>query len=118
MLRQLLIANVILLAAAPAQARELCGQSFANRTALERTLKANHGVKVFLPASGIQSMFGPSRTLWWFTVKPDHAFPAVVCAQQVKRHGAFVDQPVESFCGSASRKECKALAGRLANVKF
>ena len=118
MLRLFLIAGVLVLAALPAEARDLCGQHFPNRIALERSLKANPDVRAFPPASGIMAMFGPKRTLWWFTVRPDGAYPAVVCMQQVERHGGYADLPVQSNCGNASKKECRDLANRMGKVKF
>lgn len=118
MLRLFLIAGGLVLAALPAEARDLCGQHFPNRTALERSLKANPGVRAFPPASGIMAIVGPKRTVWWFTVRPDRAYPAVVCMQQVERHGGYADLPVQSDCGSASKEECRALANRMGKVKY
>jgi hypothetical protein len=118
MLRLLPIAGLLVLAALPAQARALCGQQFANRARLETSLKAMPGVRAFTPASGIMTMYGPKRTLWWFTVRPDQAYPAVVCVQQVERRGSYINLPVQSDCGNASKKTCRALARRLGNVKF
>jgi hypothetical protein len=118
MLRLFLIGGVLVLAALPAEARDLCGQHFRNRTALEQSLKANPYVRAFPPASGIMAMVGPKRTLWWFTVRPDRAYPAVVCMQQVERHGGYTDLPVQSDCGKASKKECRDLANRMVRVKL
>ena len=109
---------LLVIASLRAEGRELCGQHFPTREALERTLKANPSVRAFPPASGIMAMFGPRRTIWWFTVGPDPAYPAVVCMEQAKRSGGYVDLPVQSDCGRASKKECRALAGRMAHVKF
>jgi hypothetical protein len=118
MLRLFPVVGLLIMVALPAEASSLCGQQFGNRTALESSLRIAPGVRSSAVAAGIKTVFGPNRTLWWFTQAAHSAFPAVVCQEQLEQHGGYVRLPVQSDCGNASKKACRALARDLAKVKF
>jgi hypothetical protein len=106
--------------ATAAEGASLCGITYGGRAELADKLRRDHAKFYTSTREKITTAWIEYKpTIWWFADRGSTAFPAIVCAANVRGDGNYFSRSAaEADCRKASHAACLALRRRIGRAKF